>query len=141
MPLAARRPCWGDLGRYEARYFSLPTRSTLSEQLGLLNVAFIKHPRRRGVESPATVGNLSVKYRIWSFSSFFAHQRGGRPSPRTHEAPIASLARRCLAARVRPCTERTLKNHTAVLLVLALQLCSAAEFAPAIGLQVTTPPG
>ena len=25
MPLAARRPCWGDLWRYEARYFSLPT--------------------------------------------------------------------------------------------------------------------
>ena len=25
MPLAARLPCWGDLGRFEARYFSLPT--------------------------------------------------------------------------------------------------------------------
>ena len=25
MPLAARLPCWGDLGRYEARNFSLPT--------------------------------------------------------------------------------------------------------------------
>ena len=33
MPLAARLPCWGDLGRYEARNFSLPTLSEYGETI------------------------------------------------------------------------------------------------------------
>ena len=33
MPLAARRPCWGDLGRYEANSYGLPTLSEYPEGL------------------------------------------------------------------------------------------------------------